>query len=399
MSAHEQHGGPGAAPLPSILAVTFLASLGTAVFWHGLAFVAKHSYGFEQGRNLVLYAFMGVLYMFGAWRAGAVARRFERRLSPRGVLAWSLGVQAVACGLPILVAAEWALWAAATLVTIASAIAWPLVESYVSAGRHGPAMRSAIGWFNLVWMSAMPAPMLLMAPILERHGVWAIGALLPTNLLAWAMLIRLPVRPAAHDDGQAGLHVAASYPLLLRSVRVLLPISYVLTAGMAPILPYRFELLDVSVAAETPITSIWMVVRLLTVLVMWRLAFWHGRWGTLLFGGVCMTIGFALVVLAGSVPVMVGGLAALGVGTGLVYYSALYYAMAVGRAAVDASGTHEALIGAGYAVGPLAGLVGLAIGGPPAIVAVMWVLVAASAVPAALPYAAARRSRRASSSV
>jgi hypothetical protein len=40
---------------------------------------------------------------------------------------------------------------------------------------------------------------------------------------------------------------------------------------------------------------------------------------------------------------------------GLTYYAALYYALAVGHAEVDAGGNFEALIGLGYCVGPLLG--------------------------------------------
>lgn len=41
---------------------------------------------------------------------------------------------------------------------------------------------------------------------------------------------------------------------------------------------------------------------------------------------------------------------------GIIYCAALYYAMAVGHADVDAGGKHEASIGLGYGVGPLCGL-------------------------------------------
>ena len=53
-----------------------------------------------------------------------------------------------------------------------------------------------------------------------------------------------------------------------------------------------------------------------------------------------------------------GGLIAIGIGHGLLYYSALYYAMRLERADVDAGGMHEALIGVGYVVGPGAALAG-----------------------------------------
>jgi uncharacterized membrane protein YeaQ/YmgE (transglycosylase-associated protein family) len=39
-----------------------------------------------------------------------------------------------------------------------------------------------------------------------------------------------------------------------------------------------------------------------------------------------------------------------------LYVGAIYYAMEVSHSEVDAGGTHEALIGVGYAGGPLCGL-------------------------------------------
>ena len=53
---------------------------------------------------------------------------------------------------------------------------------------------------------------------------------------------------------------------------------------------------------------------------------------------------------------MIVGLILFGSGMGVTYYAAIYYALAVGRAEVEAGGTHEALIGGGYMVGPIIGL-------------------------------------------
>jgi uncharacterized membrane protein YuzA (DUF378 family) len=91
---------------------------------------------------------------------------------------------------------------------------------------------------------------------------------------------------------------------------------------------------------------------------------------------------------------ILAGFAPLGAGVGVVYYAALYYAMAVGRAQVEAGGTHEGLIGAGYAAGPLVGLAGAAVGGGLGIVAAVWTLVGLAGLPAVTPYARARAQRR-----
>jgi hypothetical protein len=99
---------------------------------------------------------------------------------------------------------------------------------------------------------------------------------------------------------------------------------------------------------------------------------------------------------------MLIGFGTFGAGLGVVYHAALYYAMSVGLAEVDAGGTHEALIGGGYALGPLVGLggMGLAQGAdrPGAeaqvIVALVWSCVALAGAAAVQPYLRARRQRR-----
>ncbi len=380
-----------------MLGVTFVCSLGTGVYWHGIPFIAKHTYGFDQVRNLLLSAAMGAVYTLGAFTAGALTRRLERRLSPRNVLGSSIAVLSLVCLAPIAVRDQWALWLAALLGTYVTSIIWPVVESYVTAGRHGPSMRSAIGWFNLTWAPAVAIPLFAMAPILERHGQWAIGGFAALGLVGLVLLARFAPRPGHHDPAVADDHVGPEYRLLLRSARVLLPLSYVLNAAMNPILPYRFEDLGVEVWWETPSAATWIVVRVMAFLLMWRLGFWHGRWGALLLGAVSMTGGFALVVTGPTIATVLAGLACLGLGLGVIYYAALYYAMAVGRAQVEAGGTHEGLIGAGYAIGPLAGLAGVALGGGAAIVGCVWGLVGLAGLPAVTPYLAARRRRRVSS--
>ena len=107
-----------------------------------------------------------------------------------------------------------------------------------------------------------------------------------------------------------------------------------------------------------------------------------------------MTGGFALVVTGPTLGWMLVGLALLGVGLGVVYYAALYYALAVGHARVEAGGTHEGLIGAGYATGPLVGLGGSAVAGGAGIVGAVWALVGVAGIPAVRPYLEARRQRR-----
>ncbi|MCA9283477.1 MAG: hypothetical protein KDA30_15735, partial [Phycisphaerales bacterium] len=78
-----------------------------------------------------------------------------------------------------------------------------------------------------------------------------------------------------------------------------------------------------------------------------------GRLTIAAWTGVLLGLGFALTFLAPATPMLVIGLAALGIGAGAAYFGALYYAMELDSAKVDAGGKHEAIIGAGYAIGPI----------------------------------------------
>jgi hypothetical protein len=385
-------GGPS--PLWAVLWVTFLCSMSTGVFWNGIFFIAERSYGLTPRMNLVLGILMGVIYTAGAFTAGGLLRAVEHRWSPRTVLAAVVSLQAVASAVPVAVDAEWALWAAGGAASYLSSLIWPIVESYISAGRHGGAMRSVIGWFNLTWTSAVAVSMISMAALIEHHARWCIGSMTVVTAASLIGLARFPRSPGSHDAEAAAEHVSPEYPQLLRSARLLLPMGYVLVAAMSPILPYRLEQLGVEVTWKTPATATWMVVRVAAIALMWRAGFWHGRWGTLLLGALAMIGGFAVVVLAPRIEVMIGGFAVFGIGIGIIYYAALYYAMAVGRAAVDAGGMFEALIGIGYTIGPAAGLAGLALGGAPWIVAIVCGLCAIGTVGAIRPYREALPARR-----
>lgn len=385
-------------PLLPLLLVTFLGSVSSGIFWAGIFFVTATHYRFSPARNLVLAAAMGAVYALGARYAGAVLRALARRLTPRTLLGMTLSGWGLAALLPVTFAgSEAALWASGLLGAIASAMTWPIVESYVGAGQHGAGMRTAIGWFNVTWTPATAVPLYLL-PLLARTDVLlAVALSAVVNGAALLALPALPPRPAPHEPAAAETAVGREYPWLLRAASWLLPASYVMSATLSPILPHRLAEVGHAGADASVFAAIWMLGRFLTLVLMWRIGFWHGRWGTLAAGAGALTIGVATALLASTLAGLVSGLVIFGVGMGLTYYAALYYALAVGHAAVDAGGNFEALIGLGYCVGPLLGLIGRGVAGEShaqGATVVLVALVAALAGAAALrPYLVARRGR------
>ena len=342
--------------------LTFLCSLGTGILWNALYFIAESEYGFSERDSLLLAFVNGVLYTIVAVNAGRVVAFLERRMTPRAALGLVLLVQALLAPL-VLIPNLALLWFAAVAMTALGALQWPIVQHYLASGRHGRAMRNAIGWWNASWMAATAVGLAMAGP-LESLGLmrWAIPSLLVTNLGALAFLRAFPAHPPHHDPDAHAAHVPPSYRSLLGASRVLHPMGYLVIGALSPILPYLFNTLGTGEGTQAPIGATWHVARFVAVIILWRTAFWHGRAATLVVAGLLLSIGFAVAVASPTEPVLVIGLAALGLGQGTIYYSAIYYGLAVGGAKVEAGGIHEALVGAGYFVGPALGLASLSAG-------------------------------------
>jgi hypothetical protein len=377
-----------------VLIVTFFGSVAGGTFWAGLFFVTAERYRFSALANLTLAVMMGAAYAIAARFAG----RLARGRVPRRVLLASLAICTGAMLLPMAFPASLgALWTGALVGVAASAATWPVVESYLTAGRHGAEMRSAIGKFNVIWTPATALPLVVL-PFVTRaspSGSFAVSA--AATALAWLAARGLPHHPAPHEPEAASAAIGAEYPALLRAASWLLPFSYVISATLAPVLPQRLAAVGVGMDRSF-VAAAWMAMRFVVLLTMWRTHYWHGRWGTLAAAGAALGGGLALVLLARTAPMLVAGLLVYGAGMGLTYYASLYYAMAVGHGAVDAGGTFEALIGVGYCVGPLLGIAGHAVAGPTragtATVVLTWMLAAIAARGVVRPYLAARQARR-----
>jgi hypothetical protein len=400
MSAHAHHPRSDetqTTPLWPIVLVTALASIGTGVMWNGLAFIATSAFAFGVRETLLLALGQGVAYMAAAFLASRLVRLFAAHVAPRTLLGLILAVPIATTPLILVGDGAWTIWTIAIVVSAASAFQWPIIESYLAAGRIGGAMRSAIGWWNVVWMGSVALSLAATGRALENDlATWAVVALVPVHVACLACLVAFRPRPGDHLHDPDAEHPGERYRAQLATARVLLPVSYVVVAALSPLLPFLMRPFDLAPQAQTAIASIWLFARLAAVLVLWRTSGWHGRWATLFVAGVLIAAGFALAVLAPNALVLALGLALFGLGQGTIYYAAIYYALAVGDADVDAAGTHEGLIGVGYAIGPAIGLAAALFattddGRNQLTVLGIWLLMGLVAAPAIRPWTAERR--------
>jgi hypothetical protein len=146
--------------------------------------------------------------------------------------------------------------------------------------------------------------------------------------------------------------------------------SYSLMWVLAALLPRVYADLAIDVRAATALSALLDGVRAATFLGLGLWVGWHNRRWTQVIVIFGLPAGFFLTLFGPNLAAALGGGSGLGLATVLVgevifglvagttYYAALYYAMVVKNAAVEAGGAHEGLIGAGFAIGPLAGLAG-----------------------------------------
>ncbi len=388
-------GNNGSNGITGIMGLTFLNSLATGVLWNGLGFITHTKYDYSAQQTYTLYIITGAVYALSALTCGRIIRRFEGRMNARRVMMFLFIAQIIVAPLIYVGSSSIGLIVIAVVTSVTGACLWPIVQSYVAAGKSAHQTRRAIGQWCIVWMSSVALALFLMAPLQIGVG-WldprlALFAILPMSVLSLICLRFVPEQPGHHHAPTE--EAPRGYSTQLQSARILLPASYLLVGALSPLMPYLLDRLHLEPASVTPLTAVWLSTRVVVVALMTRIHFWHGRWATLLIGALLLAGGFAMVVTMPSVTFIVIGLAIFGSGHGIIYYAALYYALRVGSAQIDAGGTHEALIGLGYIVGPLAGLGGFLLGGGGWTVSIVWGLLALAAIPAALPWIRSRQRR------
>ena len=263
-------------------------------------------------------------------------------------------------------------WATACTVLVGQVIIgillglkWPVVESYICAGRDPKATARAVGLFNVAWATAIPLTLLTAGPIIAGpwpQGLFAIAV--PFNAVTLVLLRRLPARPV-HLPEEQPHHVEpeelARYKGLMIASRLGLLCSYTLMWILAALLPRIFDELGIKVSTATGLAGLIDLFRLSAFILLQVYVGWVGRRALLVLSLLAMPVGFCFLLSGTSLSVVLFGELCFGLGAGMVYYAALYYAMVVKRASVHAGGGHEGLIGSGFVIGPLIGLAATAL--------------------------------------
>ncbi len=175
--------------------------------------------------------------------------------------------------------------------------------------------------------------------------------------------IRLPApvhMPHDHPDRPDARQLSRLADQLFSS-RCLMLSNYMMLPILSALVPGVFDQLGCGVSVATPLLALMDVVRLACFAAMQRSPVWHNKASLLAWTALLLPVGFFMALLGTNLAVVLSGVTLFGLAEGMVYYTALYYAMESQNASVGAAGVHEALIGTGYMSGPLVGLIGTAL--------------------------------------
>jgi hypothetical protein len=119
-----------------------------------------------------------------------------------------------------------------------------------------------------------------------------------------------------------------------------------------------------STTLETVVGSVWLTTRLFAFIILAFGSWWHTRPRALLWAAIVMGVAFFGMTLrptGGASPTadlisMIAWQAVLGLAIGMIYSGSLYFGMVLSEGSTEHGGYHEALIGLGWILGPVAGV-------------------------------------------
>jgi len=334
---------------------------GTFFFFNYLMFLLRDEYNFGRRETLAAGAVHGLVYFLGCIYAGRFAQRFGYYTSLTlgfGVMIGGLILGAVWHVLIAQLAAFW-IWTAGMCFT------WPALEALASEGESSRTLPRVIGFYNLVWAGLSGAGYFTGGAIFEHLGASSVYrlplGLLAVQLLLLAVLARAG-RAKAVDAGESpnippdGNHevrkTKVAPEVFLKMAWLANPFAYVAINTLLLVIPGIALELQLSTTATGIFCSLWTFTRLGAFAALWRWSGWHYRFGWLAAAYLGLILGFIVLLTARNLFALVAAQIVFGFGTGLIYYSSLFYSMDVGKTKGEHGGLHEGAIGLGVCVGP-----------------------------------------------
>ena len=346
--------------LGRLLVITFLESFMTILIERGVYFFAKHRLGFTDATNLWLALAFGGAYVVGS----LLSHPLSRRIGEKALLSGAIAAQVAVAAALALRADTVSLFLLQALMAFIFGLKWPVIESYVCARQTPRQVARSLGVFNFCWSAAVPLSLAAAGPLIDWRAdalFIAAGAFsVASFLLALPLPRRLEHMPHDHPERPSAADIPRYRALLVASRSQMLA-SYASLWILAALMPGVFERLSQPLSAATALSGVVDIARVAAFLALRHYTGWHNRAAPLAAAMIVLPAGLFMVLFGPTLAVVLAGEVLFGLAAGMVYYAALYYAMVVMNASVEAGGGHEALIGGGFALGPACALLGMSL--------------------------------------
>lgn len=346
-----------------------LNSFATVYYFYYFYFFMQKTFGFDSKANLALAAVNGASYALFAWWCGKFAQRFGYFTALKaGFL-----LMMASLGIGLLVGS-----AAGEVVVMIGTVfgmsfTWPTLEALVSEDESRDGLQHMVGLYNVVWAATASVANFTGGAMLDKFGPRSLFYV-PMAIQATQFGITLWLeskagstmhRPASAAAPKPSADSASQPPApgraktFLRLAWLANPCAYIAINTLLAAFPGVAHRLGLSTMLAGFCCSVWCFARLGAFLLLWQWDGWHYRFRWLLLAYLAMVGAFTSILLAPSLPVLVGAQLFFGAAVGLIYYSSLFYSMDVGETKGEHGGFHEAAIGLGNFAGPAAGAAAL----------------------------------------
>jgi predicted MFS family arabinose efflux permease len=349
--------------------LTAFNTIASAYYLNYLFFYLHDRFAFGSRGNLSVAALHGGVYIVAAWNGGRFAER-------RGYLT---SLIAGFGGLTACMALGWAFDAKVAQVlllvpyTLVLLLIWPALEALVTDHEPPARIPHLVGVYNLTWSFSTAVAYFSGGRLYDSIGRNAVFAV-PCAMFFLQFLVVVWLRPRAaavmrrqspvavavarHPDSRA-LTQPVPPRTFLQLAWIANPFAYMAMYSVLAVMPDVAERLGLSPTRVGLFCSVWFFSRVAAFAGLWAWPGWHYRFRWMAGAFVLIIAGFAGILLAPSLAVMVVAQIVFGLAAGLIYYSSLFYAMDAGQAKGEHGGLHEAAIGIGICAGPAVGAMSL----------------------------------------
>ena len=337
----------------------YAASFAIDCAWTGFSFAV--SWHAEKAYQ-VGYEILGYLGAAGAFAYAPltlVAGWLSDKMEPEKIFRSAI-VSFLAClGFLLFMDSLVGLFIAVSWVAASFAFFWAPIQNKLSTFTTESSLGPVLGVFNICWCCGVFVGPIISSWAYSVSGFY--GSLAASGIIITAALFILaPAFPGTMlppgPEPPLNNHNNSRYALMFLSIaRLAVFAGYFAVTGITRLFPRFATHFGIDVVTAGTLISVIFAAQTLTFLILRYTSRWQYSFKTLVALQIAAVAGLVLIPFTRSMLLIGMILCSVGALIGLVYYSSLFYALALRDKAGRRSGIHEAMVGSGAAIGPLLG--------------------------------------------